>query len=271
MDPVKTDCRGRRVRPAFPVSTLPTLQSQAIRRAVELSATRHIEEDTKGVRHMTEAKLRRTCRLMVEHPTATSPARRRGAYVPIKDPSFLPEIDVAVAAAETTGRNRGSGSSFPLFYARPATAISSSPRRAARRNIPSGPCNILATPEVRVQAGRRKPKARPAPSPPPPTCDERAKLWKRHIEFGRPTRLPYEDRARDLCRGAEPGAARLCLPLPVGQAVTRKHTHSSTPLSSATPNLGHFRHVVPHAPIRSVALSVPRGMSAWLLAERARR
>ena len=71
---------------------------------------------------------------------------------------------------------------------KPAIAILWSPRRAARRNIPGWYRNILANPEVEVQVGTAKMKARARTA----TGAERARLWEKSLEFW----PPYADYQR---------------------------------------------------------------------------
>ena len=67
-----------------------------------------------------------------------------------------PEITVPSLLLTTTGRKSGEKFIFPLFYGKPATAISSSPRKAARRNTPAGTATSSPTRRSRCRSAPRR-------------------------------------------------------------------------------------------------------------------
>jgi deazaflavin-dependent oxidoreductase (nitroreductase family) len=97
------------------------------------------------------------------------------------------EITAPSLLLTTTGRKSGEKFIFPLFY---GTEGGSHIIVASKGGAPEHPGwyrNILANPDVEVQAGTKKVKARARTA----TGDERARLWKKALEFW----PPYADYA----------------------------------------------------------------------------
>ncbi len=106
----------------------------------------------------------------------------------------------------TTGRKSVEKFIFPLFYGENGDSyliIASKMARRTPRMVPQYPCE----PEVEVQVGTKKVKARPR------TVEggERSRLWNKRSNFGRLCRLCAENRTRDtrgLARSHSLGSRR---------------------------------------------------------------
>jgi deazaflavin-dependent oxidoreductase (nitroreductase family) len=94
-----------------------------------------------------------------------------------------PEITVPSLLLTTTGRKSGERYIFPLFYGE--TGDGSYIVVASKGGAPQHPGwyrNLVAHPEVEVQVGTRRTKARARTA----TGDERARLWQKALEFWPP-------------------------------------------------------------------------------------
>ena len=122
-------------------------------------------------------------------PCEPLPLQRRHRGAPVQnDPTGRPEITVPSLLLTTTGRKSGGKFIFPLFY---GTAGSSYFVVASKGGAPEHPGwyrNILANPDVEVQVGTAKMKARARTA----TGEERARLWEKSLEFW----PPYADYQR---------------------------------------------------------------------------
>ena len=94
-----------------------------------------------------------------------------------------PELTVPSLLLTTTGRKSGQRFIFPLFYG--DTGNGSYIVVASKGGAPQHPGwyrNLVANPEVEVQVGTKKLKARARTA----TGDERARLWQKALEFWPP-------------------------------------------------------------------------------------
>jgi deazaflavin-dependent oxidoreductase (nitroreductase family) len=93
-----------------------------------------------------------------------------------------PEITVPSLLLTTTGRKSGERYIFPLFYGKVGGGYLVIASKGGAPKHPSWYLNILANPEVEVQAGTTKIKARARTA----TGDERARLWEEALGFWPP-------------------------------------------------------------------------------------
>src|SRR6266480_2058343 len=82
----------------------------------------------------------------------------------------------------TTGRKSGEKFIFPLFYGKTGDSYIVVASKGGAPQHPGWYRNILANPEVAVQAGTAKMKARARTA----TGEERARLWEKALEFWPP-------------------------------------------------------------------------------------
>src|SRR5438270_1197372 len=137
-----------------------------------------------------------------------------------------PEITVPSLLLTTTGRKSGEKFIFPLFYG--DTGKGSYIVVASKGGAPQHPGwyrNLLANPEVEVQVGTAKMKARARTA----TGAERAKLWQEALKFWPPTPITRprpSARSRSSCstRSASPRRNRLC-----GRQVCRVRPQHASP------------------------------------------
>ncbi len=94
----------------------------------------------------------------------------------------LPEMTVPALLLTTTGRKSGEKYIFPLFYGKVGDSYLIVASKGGAPEHPGWYRNILANPNVEVQAGTTKVKARARTA----TGAERAQLWKQALEFWPP-------------------------------------------------------------------------------------
>jgi deazaflavin-dependent oxidoreductase (nitroreductase family) len=99
-----------------------------------------------------------------------------------------PEITVPALLLTTTGRKSGERFIFPLFYGKAGDGCFVVASKGGSPQHPGWYRNILANPEVDVQVGTSKMKARARTA----TGEERARLWEKALEFW----PPYADYQR---------------------------------------------------------------------------
>jgi proline iminopeptidase len=133
---------------------------------------------------MTDAKLAPNLPdWMVEHAKRyLASGGTEGHLYEMKQPG-RPEIRVPSLLLTTTGRKSGERYVFPLFYGE--TGSGSYIVVASKGGAPQHPGwyrNLVANPEVEVQVGTRKLKARARTA----TGDERARLWQEALKFWPP-------------------------------------------------------------------------------------
>jgi deazaflavin-dependent oxidoreductase (nitroreductase family) len=144
---------------------------------------------------MTEAKLAPNLPdWMVEHANRyLSSGGTDGHMYKMTQPG-RPEITVPALLLTTTGRKSGERFIFPLFYGKAGDSYIVVASKGGAPQHPGWYRNILANPEVEVQAGTAKMKARAK------DCHRRgarAAVGKGAGVLAALRRLPEEDRARD--------------------------------------------------------------------------
>jgi len=97
------------------------------------------------------------------------------------------EITAPALLLTTTGRKSGEKFIFPLFYGTDRDKYFVVASKGGAPKHPGWYRNLLANPEVEVQVGTKKLKARARTA----TGEERARLWKKAVEFW----PPYADYA----------------------------------------------------------------------------
>lgn len=99
-----------------------------------------------------------------------------------------PEMTVPSLLLTTTGRKSGERFVFPLFYGKVGGSYFVVASKGGAPEHPGWYRNILADPEVEVQVGTVRTKARARTA----AGEERARLWERALEFW----PPYADYQR---------------------------------------------------------------------------
>jgi deazaflavin-dependent oxidoreductase (nitroreductase family) len=97
------------------------------------------------------------------------------------------EITAPALLLTTTGRKSGEKFIFPLFYGTDGDSYIVVASKGGAPEHPGWYRNLLADPDVEVQVGTKKVKARARTA----TGEERARLWKKALEFW----PPYADYA----------------------------------------------------------------------------
>ena len=132
---------------------------------------------------MAEAKLAPNLpKWMVDHTNQyISSGGVEGHMYTITPPGYA-EMTVPSLLLTTTGRKSGEKFIFPLFYGETGSSYIIVASKGGAPEHPGWYRNLLANPEVEVQVGteRLKAKARTA------TGEERARLWKEALEFWPP-------------------------------------------------------------------------------------
>jgi len=103
-------------------------------------------------------------------------------------PPGYSELVVPALLLTTTGRKSGERYIFPLFYGEVGNSFVIVASKGGAPEHPGWYRNLLANPEVEVQVGTRKLKARARTA----VGEERAKLWQKALEFW----PPYADYAK---------------------------------------------------------------------------
>jgi deazaflavin-dependent oxidoreductase (nitroreductase family) len=132
---------------------------------------------------MTEAKLAPNLPdWMVEHTNRyLASGGTEGHMYKMTQPG-RPEITVPALLLTTTGRKSGEKLIFPLFYGETGASYFIVASKGGAPKHPSWYLNILANPDVDVQVGTAKMKARARTA----TGEERALLWEKSLEFWPP-------------------------------------------------------------------------------------
>src|SRR5712672_3578192 len=153
---------------------------------------------------MTEAKLAPNLPdWMMEHANRyISSGGAEGHMYKMTQPG-RPEMTVPSLLLTTTGRKSGERFIFPLFYGKAGDGYIVVASKGGAPQHPGWYRNILANPEVEVQAGTTKTKARARTAS---GAERAAAVGKGARVLAALRRLPEEDRARDPGRGARPGA-----------------------------------------------------------------
>ena len=111
------------------------------------------------------------------------------------------EITAPALLLTTTGRKSGEKFIFPLFYGTDAEKYFVVASKGGAPEHPGWYRNILANPEVDVQVGTKKLKARARTA----TGDERTRLWKKALSLAALCRLSAKNRTRDTGARVGPG------------------------------------------------------------------
>jgi deazaflavin-dependent oxidoreductase (nitroreductase family) len=101
----------------------------------------------------------------------------------------LPGLTVPSLLLTTTGRKSGERFIFPLFYGADGDSYIVVASKGGAPAHPSWYRNLVANPEVEVQVGTRKLKARARTA----TGAERTRLWQKALEFW-PPYADYEEK-----------------------------------------------------------------------------
>ena len=132
---------------------------------------------------MTEAKLAPNLPgWMVEHANRYLSSHGTDGHMYKITPPGLSEMTVPALLLTTTGRKSGERFIFPLFYGKAGDSYIVVASKGGAPQHPGWYRNLLANPEVEVQAGTAKLKARARTA----TGEERARLWKKALEFWPP-------------------------------------------------------------------------------------
>jgi deazaflavin-dependent oxidoreductase (nitroreductase family) len=97
-------------------------------------------------------------------------------------PPGRPELTVPALLLTTTGRKSGERFIFPLFYGTDGDSYIVVASKGGAPQHPGWYRNILVNPEVEVQIGTKKIKARARTA----AGGERARLWQKSLEFWPP-------------------------------------------------------------------------------------
>ena len=103
-------------------------------------------------------------------------------------PGDYPEMDVYSLLLTTTGRKSGERFVFPLYYGTTGDSYIIVASKGGAPDHPGWYKNLVANPEVEVQVGTKKLKAKARTV----TSEERAKLWPVALKFW----PPYADYAK---------------------------------------------------------------------------
>jgi len=94
-----------------------------------------------------------------------------------------PDMTVPSLLLTTTGRKSGQKFIFPLYYGKAGDGYIVVASKGGAPQHPNWYRNLVTNPEVDVQVGTEKFKAR---GPDPPTGEERARLWQEALKFWPP-------------------------------------------------------------------------------------
>jgi proline iminopeptidase len=127
---------------------------------------------------------------MVDHVDRyLSSGGNEGHMYTIKLPN-LPERAVPSLLLTTTGRKSGKRFLFPLFYGKAGNGYFVVASKGGAPEHPGWYRNMLANPEVEIQVGTAKMRARARTT----SGEERARLWQQAVEFW-PPYADYQRRA----------------------------------------------------------------------------
>jgi deazaflavin-dependent oxidoreductase (nitroreductase family) len=125
---------------------------------------------------------------MVEHAERYIASGGTDGHIYRISPPGRPEMTVPSLLLTTTGRRSGEKFIFPLFYGKTGDGYFVVASKGGAPQHPGWYWNILANPDVEVQVGTTKIRARARTA----TGKERARLWERALEFW----PPYADYQR---------------------------------------------------------------------------
>jgi deazaflavin-dependent oxidoreductase (nitroreductase family) len=125
---------------------------------------------------------------MVDHANKyMSSGGKEGHIYKVKPPGYS-DLEVPALLLTTTGRKSGEKYIFPLFYGDVGNGYVIVASKGGAPEHPGWYKNILGNPEVEVQVGTKKLKARARTT----SGAERAKLWDQAVKFW----PPYADYAK---------------------------------------------------------------------------
>ncbi|MBN8905100.1 MAG: nitroreductase family deazaflavin-dependent oxidoreductase [Rhodospirillales bacterium] len=132
---------------------------------------------------MAEAKLAPNLpKWMVDHANQyISSGGKEGHIYKVTPPGYS-EMNVPSLLLTTTGRKSGEKFTFPLFYGETGNSYIIVASKGGAPEHPGWYRNLLAHPEVEVQVGTKKLKAKARTA----TGEERERLWKKGLEFWPP-------------------------------------------------------------------------------------
>ena len=119
---------------------------------------------------------------MVDHANKyMSSGGKEGHIYKVKPPNYG-ELEVPSLLLTTTGRKSGAKIIFPLFYGKTGNSYIIVASAGGKPDHPGWYKNLLAHPEVEVQVGTQKLRARARTT----SGAERAKLWDEAVKFWPP-------------------------------------------------------------------------------------
>jgi deazaflavin-dependent oxidoreductase (nitroreductase family) len=119
----------------------------------------------------------------IEHTTLyLRSGGREGHVMKRTPPGGYPEMDTYSLLLTTTGRKSGEKYVFPLYYGETGNSYILVASKGGAPDHPGWYKNLVANPEVEVQVGTKKLRAKARTA----TGDERARLWKEALKFWPP-------------------------------------------------------------------------------------
>ena len=132
---------------------------------------------------MAEAKLAPNLpQWMIDHVNRYTSSGGTEGHMYTLTPSGYSEMTVPSLLLTTTGRKSGEKFIFPLFYGETGNGYIIVASKGGAPEHPGWYRNLLANPEVEVQVGTRKLKARARTA----TGAERAQLWEKALKYWPP-------------------------------------------------------------------------------------
>ena len=132
---------------------------------------------------MTEAKLAPNLPgWMVEHANRYLASGGADGHMHKPTQAGRPDLSVPSLLLTTTGRKSGEKFIFPLYYGKAGDSYIVVASKGGAPRHPGWYRNLLADPEVEVQVGTAKMKARARTA----TGEERARLWQEALKFWPP-------------------------------------------------------------------------------------
>ena len=117
---------------------------------------------------------------MIDHANQyVSSGGKEGHMYKVTPPGYS-EMTVPSLLLTTTGRKSGEKFTFPLFYGETGNSYIIVASKGGAPEHPGWYRNLLAHPEVEVQVGTKKLKAKARTA----TGEERARLWKKVVAAG---------------------------------------------------------------------------------------
>ena len=137
---------------------------------------------------MTDAKLApKMQEWQVEHTNLYLSSGGTDGHIMKRTPPGYPEMDVPSLLLTTTGRKSGEKFIFPLFYDETGNSYIIVASKGGAPDHPGWYKNLVTNPDVEVQIGTKKLKARARTA----SGTERAQLWKKALKFW-PSYADYE-------------------------------------------------------------------------------